>query len=42
MRAGYDPAAAHDLAARLDIDLHTATDLLERGCPPELAAQILL
>jgi hypothetical protein len=42
MRAGYDPAAAHDLAARLDIDLHTATDLLERGCPAELAAQILL
>jgi hypothetical protein len=42
MRAGYDPAAAHDLAARLDIDLHTATDLLERGCPADLAAQILL
>jgi hypothetical protein len=42
VRAGYDPAAAQDLAARLDIDLHTATDLLERGCPPELAAQILL
>ena len=42
MRAGYDPAAAQDLAARLDIDLHTATDLIERGCPPELAAQILL
>ena len=41
MRAGYDPAAAQDLAARLDIDLHSATDLLERGCPPETAAQIL-
>jgi hypothetical protein len=26
----------------LDIDLHTATDLLERGCPADLAAQILL
>jgi hypothetical protein len=42
MRAGYDPAAAQDLAVRLDIDLHTATELIERGCPPELAAQILL
>jgi hypothetical protein len=42
MRAGYDPAGAADLAARLDIDLHTATDLLERGCAPELALQILL
>ena len=42
MRAGYDPVGASDLAARIDIDLHTATDLLERGCPPELALQILL
>ena len=42
IRAGYDPGAALGLASRLDIDLHTATDLLERGCPPELAAQILL
>lgn len=42
MRAGYDPSAALDLAARLDIDLHTATSLLERGCPADLAAQILL
>jgi hypothetical protein len=42
MRAGYDPSAALDLAARLDIDLHTATNLLERGCPADLAAQILL
>ena len=42
IRAGYDPAGASDLVARIDIDLHTATDLLERGCPPELALQILL
>ena len=38
----HDPAAAHDLATRPDIDLHTARELLERGCPAELAAQILL
>jgi len=42
MRAGYDPASAHDLASRPDIDLHGAIDLLERGCPTELAVQILL
>jgi hypothetical protein len=41
-RAGYDRRAAVALAARLDIDLHTATDLLAKGCPPELAVQILL
>ena len=42
MRAGYDPAGAVELAARLDVDLHGATGLLERGCPVELALQILL
>jgi hypothetical protein len=42
MRAGYDPAAAADLASRLDVDLHGAIGLLERGCAPELAVQILL
>jgi hypothetical protein len=42
MRAGYDPAGAAELAARLEIDLHTATALLERGCPADLALQILL
>jgi hypothetical protein len=42
MRAGYDPGAAADLAVRLDIDLHTAIDLLERGCPADLAVRILL
>jgi hypothetical protein len=42
MRAGYDPAGASDLAARLDIDLHSAIGLLERGCPADLALQILL
>jgi hypothetical protein len=41
-RAGYTPRAAADIAARLDIDLHVATSLLERGCSEELALQILL
>jgi hypothetical protein len=42
IRAGYDPAGAAELAARLDIDLHSATDLVERGCSPDLALRILL
>jgi hypothetical protein len=39
-RAGYDEESAVRLA-RAPVDLHTAIDLLERGCPPELAVQIL-
>jgi hypothetical protein len=42
MRAGFDPASAIALAARLDIDLHRAAELVDRGCSPELALQILL
>jgi hypothetical protein len=42
MRAGFDPASAIALAARLDIDLHRATELVDRGCSPDLALQILL
>jgi hypothetical protein len=41
-RAGYDPRAATTLAARTDIDLHRAVDLLRNGCSLELALQILL
>jgi hypothetical protein len=41
-RAGYDDEAAAVLAASHDVDLHRAVDLLERGCPPDLALQILL
>jgi hypothetical protein len=41
-RAGYSSRAAQEIAARLDIDLHVATSLLERGCSEELAVQILL
>ncbi len=41
-RAGYPPDAAARIAARLDLDLHEAVGLLERGCPPEVALQILL
>ena len=41
-RAGYAPDAAAELAARHDVDLHHAVELVERGCPPELALRILL
>ena len=42
IRAGYEPSDAIALAARHDIDLHRAVDMIRRGCPPELALQILL
>jgi len=41
-RAGYETSAATLLAARTDVDLHYAIDLLRNGCAPELALQILL
>ena len=41
-RAGFDSRAAATIAARHDIDLHRATDLVRNGCSPELALQILL
>ena len=42
VRAGYEPTAARRLAARQDIDLHVAVEMLEQGCSPELALAILL
>lgn len=40
-RAGYSIDAAEQLAARHDVDLHAAVDMVRRGCPPELAVRIL-
>ena len=39
--AGFPPALARELAATPGIDLHALLGLLDRGCPPELAARIL-
>jgi hypothetical protein len=39
--AGYDPEAALVIALDRDVDLHSAVSLLERGCPSDLALQIL-
>ncbi len=40
--AGYAAQAAAELAMRPDVDLHVAVGLVTRGCPAELALQILL
>ena len=41
-RSGFDLDAAAVLAANVEVDLHEAVELVGRGCPPELAARILL
>jgi hypothetical protein len=39
--AGFDQEAASQLACEEAIDLHALLDLIDRGCPPPLAAHIL-
>jgi len=39
--AGFDPSLALALAAEGDVDLHALLDLVDRGCPPHLAARIM-
>jgi hypothetical protein len=39
--AGFEPALAGRLAATSTVDLHALLELVDRGCPPELAARIL-
>jgi hypothetical protein len=41
MRVGFPGDDAVVLAARFDVDLHDAIELVQRGCPPELAVRIL-
>ncbi len=41
-RVGYDADSAALLAARLDVDLHLAIELVEHGCAPDVALRILL
>jgi len=40
-RAGYPGDAAFEMAGRSDIDLHRALDLVQRGCPVDVAFRIL-
>jgi uncharacterized protein YutD len=39
--AGFDRDLADRIAAERGTDLHALIELVERGCPPELAARIL-
>ena len=39
--AGCEPGLAWQLAADGSVDLHDFLNLIDRGCPPELAARIL-
>ena len=40
--AGYNVDHAMILASHVEVDLHAATDLVERGCPSDTALRILL
>ena len=35
------PAGGRALAAEREVDLHALLDLVDRGCPPHLAARIM-
>jgi hypothetical protein len=39
--AGFPAPLAGQLAATPGVDLHALLELVDRGCPPELAARIL-
>jgi hypothetical protein len=39
--AGFDDAMSVRLAASPDVDLHGLLNLVDRGCPPDLAVRIL-
>ena len=41
-RAGCRRFEAEVLARERQVDLHEAVELLERGCPPRIALEILL
>ena len=39
--AGFDAGLAQRLAGDRAVDLHALLELVDRGCPPHLAARIL-
>lgn len=41
LEAGFPAPLATALAAARDVDVHALLQLVDRGCPPELAARIL-
>ena len=42
LAAGYEHRVAFKLALRPEVDLHLAVRLRRDGCPPDVAARILL
>jgi hypothetical protein len=40
-RAGFEAVLAEKLANDRRFDLHAVLELIDRGCPPDLAARIL-
>jgi hypothetical protein len=38
--AGFEAGIASEFAHRDEVDLHELLDLVDRGCPPRLAARI--
>jgi hypothetical protein len=41
-KVGYSWPAAMVIAANTQVDLHTAVDMVRRGCNPDVAMRILL
>ena len=41
LEAGFGVRLAEQLAGEFRVDLHAVLELVERGCPPVLAARIL-
>jgi hypothetical protein len=41
MSAGFGDRLAHQLAGTAGVDVHELLNLVDRGCPPRLAARIL-
>ena len=41
LTAGFEAGLADELAGDARVDLHALLQLVERGCPPALAARIL-
>jgi hypothetical protein len=41
LEAGFPVDLATSLASARDVDLHALLQLVDRGCPPQLAARIL-
>jgi hypothetical protein len=39
--AGFGPELAQELSGHAEYDLHDLLNLVDRGCPPALAARIL-